>query len=88
MYWSGILTGRSIITEKFSLRFLPNSFAFASFHLEDTFRQLKEKAVTLHGEKFIYDADDPKTRWAWILPQYAHGVLIEVMDEYKQGEGG
>jgi methylmalonyl-CoA/ethylmalonyl-CoA epimerase len=61
--------------------------AFASSRLEDTFRQLKEKAVTLHGEKFIYDADDPKTMWAWILPQYAHGVLIEVMDEYKREEG-
>ena len=61
--------------------------AFASSRLEDTFRQLKEKAVTLHGEKFIYDADDPKTRWVWILPQYAHGVLIEVMDEYKRIEG-
>jgi methylmalonyl-CoA/ethylmalonyl-CoA epimerase len=59
--------------------------AFASSRLEDTFRQLKEKAVTLHGEKFICDADDPKTRGAWILPQYAHGVLIEVMDEYRRG---
>ena len=61
--------------------------AFASSRLEDTFRQLKEKGVTLHGDQFIFDADNPNTRWAWVLPQYAHGVLIEVMDEYKQIKG-
>ncbi len=56
---------------------------FASSHLEDTFQQLKEKGVTLHGDQFFFDADAPEVRWAWISPQYAHGVLIEVMDEYK-----
>ena len=57
--------------------------AFASSHLEDTFQQLKKKGVSLHGDQFIFDANAPGTRWAWIMPQYAHGVLIEVMDEYK-----
>ena len=57
--------------------------AFASSRLEDTFQQLKKKVVSLHGDRFIFDADTPDTRWVWITPQYAHGVLVEVMDEYK-----
>ncbi|OGP51467.1 MAG: hypothetical protein A2Y79_08100 [Deltaproteobacteria bacterium RBG_13_43_22] len=61
--------------------------AFASTHLEDTFRQLKEKEVTLQGDQFNYDVNSPDTRWVWITPQYAHGVLIEVMDEYKDHIG-
>ena len=61
--------------------------AFASSRLEDNFRHLKEQGVALHGDRFIYDAENPQTRWVWILPQYAHGVLIEVMDEYKRTEG-
>ena len=55
--------------------------AFTSSHLEDTFQQLKEKGVSLHGDEFISDVDNPSVRWVWILPKYAHGVLIEVMDE-------
>ena len=45
---------------------------------------MKLKGVSLHGDQFIFDADAPDTRWVWITLQYAHGVLIEVMDEYKQ----
>ena len=26
----------------------------------------------------LIDVDNPTLRWAWILPKYAHGVLIEV----------
>ncbi len=58
--------------------------AFASSNLEETFRRLKDKGVTMHGDSFISDADAPETRWAWVMPQYANGVLIEVMDEYKK----
>ncbi len=61
--------------------------AFASTHLDDTFRQLKEKEVGLHGDQFNYDVNNPDSRWVWITPQYAHGVLIEVMDEYKDDIG-
>ncbi len=62
--------------------------AFSSTRLEDTFQRLKEGGVSLHGDQFIYDAKVPDTRWAWIMPGYAHGVLIEVMDEYKKPSGG
>ena len=55
--------------------------AFASSHLEDTIKGLKEKEVTLHSDKLVYDVDTPSVRWNWILPQYANGALIEVMDE-------
>lgn len=58
--------------------------AFASSHLEDTFRHLKQDEVILHGDQFNYDVNNPDTRWLWIMPGYAHGVLIEVMDEYKK----
>ncbi|MBI5966949.1 MAG: VOC family protein [Deltaproteobacteria bacterium] len=61
--------------------------AFASTQLEDTFQQMKKKGVSLHGDQFIFDANAPDTRWVWIMPQYAHGVLIEVMDEYKPIDG-
>lgn len=61
--------------------------AFTSSHLEDTFQQLKEKGVSMHGDEFIQDVDKPGIRWGWILPKYAHGVLIEVMDDYKVEEG-
>ena len=60
--------------------------AFASSQLEDTFQQMKGKGVSLYGDQFIFDANAPDTRWVWITPQYAHGVLIEVMDEYKPNE--
>jgi methylmalonyl-CoA/ethylmalonyl-CoA epimerase len=59
--------------------------AFSSTRLEDTFQQLKDNGVSLQGSDFIYDANAPDTRWVWVLPRYAHGVLIEVMDEYKKG---
>jgi methylmalonyl-CoA epimerase len=62
--------------------------AFASSRLEDTFRRLKENGVGLHGDQFISDAENPGIRWVWVTPQYAHGVLIEVMDEYKRIKGG
>ena len=58
--------------------------AFATDSLDETFQQLKEKGVKLHGDQFVYDVSTPDTRWVWITPQYAHGVLIEVMDEYKK----
>lgn len=56
--------------------------AFTSPHLEETVQSLKGKDVSLHlgGDQLFYDINNPKTRWTWILPQYAHGALIEVMD--------
>jgi hypothetical protein len=61
--------------------------AFASTRLEVTFQQMNKKEVSLHGDRFIFDANAPDTRWVWIMLQYAHGVLIEVMDEYKPIDG-
>ena len=57
--------------------------AFASSDLKDTFEQLQGKGVSLPGDQFFFDENTPDTRWTWIMPSYAHGVLIEVMDEYK-----
>ncbi|MFC2041033.1 VOC family protein [Chloroflexota bacterium] len=54
--------------------------AFTSPHLEDTVQGLKEKGVALYGDELVMDVENPAVRWTWILPQYAHGTLIEVMD--------
>jgi len=61
--------------------------AFSAPHLEDAFQQLKEKGVSLHGDEFISDVGNQSIRWVWVLPKYAHGVLIEVMDPYKVVDG-
>jgi methylmalonyl-CoA/ethylmalonyl-CoA epimerase len=55
--------------------------AFTSPHLEETAQLLKEKGVSLHSDQLVFDPDKPDMRWTWILPGYAHGALIEVMDE-------
>ncbi|MDD5127566.1 MAG: VOC family protein [Dehalococcoidales bacterium] len=61
--------------------------AFTTGHLADTFRELKEQGVRLHGDYFIKDGSNPKLQIVWIHPKYAHGVLIEVMDEYSLVDG-
>jgi methylmalonyl-CoA/ethylmalonyl-CoA epimerase len=58
--------------------------AFASNSLANTFQQLKKNGVSLQSDQFFFDTSNPQTRWTWISPPYAHGVLIEVMDEYKE----
>ena len=60
---------------------------FSTASLEDTFKQLKEQGVSLHGEQFVADENNPTLRWFWILPKYSHGVLIEVIDNYRLVEG-
>ena len=60
---------------------------FSSSRLEDTFQKLKEKGVSLHGDQFIADVNNPSLRWFWIMPKYAHGVLIEVIDNYRLVDG-
>ena len=59
--------------------------AFTSTNLENTFQRLKEKGVSFHSDQFVSRADDPTSRWAWIVPGYAHGALIELMDEKLSG---
>jgi len=60
---------------------------FSSSQLGDTFKELKEQGVSLHGDQFIADINNPALRWFWILPRYTHGVLIEVIDNYKLVDG-
>ncbi|MDD4860265.1 MAG: VOC family protein [Dehalococcoidales bacterium] len=61
--------------------------AFTTGHLPDTFTELKEQGVRLHGDNFLKDGSNPKLQIVWVHPKYAHGVLIEVMDEYKLEDG-
>ena len=53
---------------------------FTSEHLEETVRQLSENGVSLSSEELVVNTENPSARWTWILPKYAHGALIEVMD--------
>jgi hypothetical protein len=41
----------------------------------------------LHSEEFVVDTENPGLRWTWILPNYAHGVLIEATNDYQLAEG-
>ena len=55
---------------------------FTSPHLEETVQGLKGKGVSILGDELYSDVENPGSiRWTWILPDYAHGALIEVMDE-------
>ena len=54
---------------------------FTSSRLEETVQQLKERGVSLSSEELVVNVENPTTRWTWILPKYAHGALIEVMDD-------
>ena len=56
--------------------------AFASPHLDEAVQLMREKGVSLHldGQRLFSNVENPTTRWTWILPRYAHGALIEVMD--------
>ena len=54
---------------------------FTSTQLEDTIKDLKEREVTMRSDELIFNVNSPTLRWNWIMPQYANGALIEVMDE-------
>jgi len=58
--------------------------AFASSRLEDDLKELEEKGVTLRSGAPIRSKRYPTRSWSWIMPQYAHGALIEVMDEREK----
>ncbi len=60
--------------------------AFTSTHLENTVKDLKSNGVMMLGDSLFFDAGNPSLRWNWIMPQYAHGALIEVMDNLGKGE--
>jgi len=64
--------------------------AFSPTHLEDTYQELVNKGVAVNDELISeHSADDEATdvRHFWVLPQYSHGVLIEVIDQYAVGDG-
>jgi len=56
--------------------------AIACPQLEKTVSALRKNGVSLSGEDFVSDPNNPGVRWLWVLPTYANGVLIEVMDQY------
>jgi len=64
--------------------------AFASSHLDDTFQYLKADGVTVSDRLFLEHPDgneETDVRHFWILPRDAHGVLMELIDDYRVENG-
>jgi len=64
--------------------------AFSSSRLEDTYRYLKADGVSLSNRLYSeHPEGDSSTdvRHFWILPRSAHGVLIELIDDYRTVNG-
>lgn len=55
---------------------------FGTPQLEKTYDNFKANGVTMRGG-VVDDVQRPGSRWTWIEPQYANGVLIEVIDTQK-----
>ncbi len=60
--------------------------AFSSSHLEDTYKELKEKGIAVN-DHLVAESPSEKAEMDmshfWILPKYSNGVLIEVIDSYQ-----
>ncbi len=64
--------------------------AFASSHLEDTYQHLKVDGISISDRMYSeHPKGNAKTdvRHFWIMPRAAHGVLIEVIDDYRTVNG-
>jgi methylmalonyl-CoA/ethylmalonyl-CoA epimerase len=64
--------------------------AFASSHLEDTYQQLKANGISVNDQLISeHPEGDEKSdvRHFWIMPQSAHGVLVEMIDDYRTVNG-
>ena len=64
--------------------------AFASKHLDDTYRWLKAKGVEVNDHivvEYPEEREAPDVDHFWILPKTAHGVLIEMIDHYRVEDG-
>jgi methylmalonyl-CoA/ethylmalonyl-CoA epimerase len=49
-------------------------------------RRLAEEGLTTSPEEFS-DPDTPWQRWTWVMPDSAHGTLVEVARPYKAADG-
>lgn len=58
--------------------------AFSPTKLGEILNRLRESGVTLRSDEPIFDASNPDVRWNWIMPQYAHGALIEVVGNIEE----
>jgi len=64
--------------------------AFSSSPLEDSYRQLKADGIAVN-DHLVHEHPEgdlaTDVRHFWILPRSAHGVLVELMDDYRVNEG-
>jgi methylmalonyl-CoA/ethylmalonyl-CoA epimerase len=49
-------------------------------------RRLAEEGLTTSDEEFS-DPETPWQRWTWVMPDSAHGTLVEVARPYKAVDG-
>jgi len=64
--------------------------AFATAHLEDSYRQLKSEGIAVNDALIPeHPEGDAATdvNHFWILPRSSHGVLIEMIDHYRVEDG-
>ena len=64
--------------------------AFATYHLEDTYEQLKKDGIAVNDRLIPeHPEGDDRTDVShfWILPRSADGVLIEMIDHYRVADG-
>ena len=64
--------------------------AFASSHLEDSYRQLKADGISVNDHlvpEHPQGDDATDVRHFWILPRSAHGLLVELIDDYRVEDG-
>lgn len=64
--------------------------AFASLHLEDTYQHLRSEGIAVSERLYPEHPEGDETtdvRHFWILPGSAHGVLVELIDEYQTVDG-
>jgi len=64
--------------------------AFATAHLEDSYRQLKTDGIAVNDALIPEHPEGDETtdvNHFWILPRSSHGVLIEMIDHYRVEDG-
>ena len=64
--------------------------AFASSHLEDTYQHLKADGISISDRLYSehpHGDDTTDVRHFWVLPRSAHGVLVEMIDDYEVADG-
>ena len=61
--------------------------AFCSTDVEETVKQLADSKIPLTSQRLSGSPDKPWLKWTFVHPRKAHGVLVEVSQQYKVENG-